>query len=133
MVQIYIHTHTHTDVHITQGYIIATVYTYKTAFTSKCVPTYVCYFTQQTNTFQCVLATSATESFVLFLYADGRIQRGSSALAGLNAGDGINYKTVPGSRTSSIATISRTTNVGIPGIWMFEVDGGIVYMLTAQT
>ena len=95
--------------------------------------TYQCYFTLQTNTFQCVFATSATESFVLFLYADGRIQRGNSALAGFNAGDGINYETVPGSRTLSIATISRTTNVGIPGIWMFKVDEGIVtiYILYA--
>ena len=115
----------HTYVSTKEYYIIATV---RICLHSNNVylRTYQCYFTQQTNTFQCVFATSATESFVLFLYADGRIQQGNSALAGFNAGDGINYETVPGSRTLSIATISRTTNVGIPGIWMFKVDKGIV-------
>ena len=78
----------------------------------------------QTNTFQCVLATSATASFVMFLYADGRIQWSRNALAGINAGNGINYTTIPGSRTSSIIGISQTSNVGILGIWMFKVDEG---------
>ena len=80
-----------------------------------------------------MLATSATESFVIFLYADGRIQWANRALAGLNAGDGINYETVPGSLTSRIATISRTTNVGVPGIWMFKVDEGIVTIVCMPT
>ena len=89
----------------------------------------------QTNTFQCVLATSGAESFVIFLYADGRIQwttsdrsggygglGGTEALAGINAGDGQNFVTIPGSRTSRIVNISQTSNVNNPGIWMFKVD-----------
>ena len=77
------------------------------------------------------------ESFVIFLYADMRIQwttsdasgginglNGTEALAGINAGDGVNSVTIPGSLSSSIINITQTTNVGIPGIWMFKVNEG---------
>ena len=70
------------------------------------------------------------------MYADGRMQwttgdnsggyngfHGTEALAGFNAGDGINQYTISGSRTSSIINIISTTNVGIPGTWMFKVGG----------
>ena len=84
----------------------------------------MCNFTLQTNTFQCILATSTSgkSSFVLFLYADGEIQWEDYALAGINAGDGINSVTIPGSLTPSIINITQTSNVGIPGVWMFQVD-----------
>ena len=72
------------------------------------------------------------------MYAEGRIQwttgdnsggynglGGTEALAGINAGDRINHVTVPGSRTSSIINIARTSNVGIPGVWMFQVGRGM--------
>ena len=75
------------------------------------------------------------------MYADGRMQwttgdnsggynglSGTEALAGINAGDGINQFTVSGSRTPSIINIARTSNVGIPGVWMFQVGRGI-YMV----
>ena len=91
----------------------------------------------QTNTFQCILATTVTESFVMFLYADGEIQwttgddsngtnglGGIEALAGINAGDGVNHITIPGSLTPSIINITQTSNVGIPGVWMFKVGEG---------
>jgi len=91
----------------------------------------------QTNTFQCVLASSGVESFVIFLYADGRIQwttgdasdgddglGGTEALAGINAGNGVNSVTIPGSRTPSIINITQTSNVGIPGVWIFKVGSG---------
>ena len=94
---------------------------------------------KQTNTFQCILATSGTESFVTFMYADGRIEWttgdwsggssglfGTEALAGFNAGNRINSYTISGSRTSSIINIARTTNVGIPGTWIFKVGGKYV-------
>ena len=82
------------------------------------------YFIPQTNTFQCVLASSAMASFVIFLYADGEIQWANNALVGINAGDGINSVTIPGSQTPNIVAITRNSNVGIPGIWLFEVSGG---------
>ena len=68
------------------------------------------------------------------MYAGGRIQwttgdisggldglGGTEALAGINAGDGINHFTVSGSLTPSIINITRTSNVGIPGVWMFWI------------
>ena len=91
----------------------------------------------QTNTYQCILATTAADSFVILLYADGEIQwttgddpngtnglGGTEALAGINAGDGVNHITIPGSLTPSIINIAQTSNVGIPGVWIFKVDGG---------
>ena len=99
------------------------------------------FYILQTNTFQCVLATSPTESFVIFLYADGGIQwttgddsgginglGGTESVAGINAGDGINSITIPGSLTPSIINITQTSNVGIPGVWMFKVgEGNVLY------
>ena len=89
----------------------------------------------QTNTFQCVLASGGVKSFVIFLYAEGRIQwttgsrsdglGGTEALAGINVGDGENFVTIPGSLTPSIIDIAQTTNVGIPGMWIFQVDHGM--------
>ena len=80
------------------------------------------------------------ESFVIFLYADERIQwttgdssggsdgfGGTEAVAGINAGDGINFVTIPGSLTPSIINITQTSNVGIPGIWMFRVSEGNMF------
>ena len=100
-----------------------------------------CIHILQTNTFQCVLATSAVESFVIFLYPDRRIQwttgdasggtsglGGTEALAGIDAGDLINFVTIPGSLTPDIINITETSNVGIAGIWMFRVDEGNTLM-----
>jgi len=65
----------------------------------------------------------------MFLYAGGRIQWASSArfdrniaLAGINAGDGRTFVTIPGSLISRILSVPQTSNVGIPGIWIFRVD-----------
>ena len=78
------------------------------------------------------------------MYADGRMQwttgdssgghnglGGTEALAGINAGDNITYVTVPGSQTADIINITRTSNVGIPGVWMFQVGRG-TYMHTTM-
>ena len=71
----------------------------------------------------------------MFLYADGRIQwttgdisggddglGGTEALAGINAGDGFNFVTIPGSRTSEIINVTKTSNIGITGVWMFHLQ-----------
>ena len=56
---------------------------------------------------------------------------GTEALAGYNAGDQINSYTIPGSLTSNITNIARTSNVGIPGTWIFKVGQGITsYSIT---
>nr|XP_054773492.1 uncharacterized protein K03H1.5-like [Lytechinus pictus] len=42
---------------------------------------------------------------------------------GFNAGDGENYYSVSGSRTDSIVDIETTSNIGLPGRWVFGIDG----------
>ena len=81
------------------------------------------------------MATDGVSSFVIFLYADGGIQwttgdasdgtngfGGTPAQVGFNAGDGVHFASVPGSQTPEIVNISTTSNVGIPGVWIFWVD-----------
>lgn len=71
----------------------------------------------------------------MFLYADGEIQwttgdasggangmGGTPAQVGFNAGDGVNYAAVPESRTADIINITTTSNIGIPGVWAFQVN-----------
>ena len=90
------------------------------------------------NTFQCVIATRRSdnrrgnaETFVIFHYADEQIQwsipRTESDLlhaqVGFNNQNG-NYA-LPGATTAEVINITQTTNVGIPGKWIFQVDQGI--------
>lgn len=41
---------------------------------------------------------------------------------GFNAGDGIRFAMVPGSRTAEIVNIDETSNIGRNGVWAFRVD-----------
>ncbi|XP_061861642.1 sushi, nidogen and EGF-like domain-containing protein 1 isoform X3 [Colius striatus] len=88
------------------------------------------------NTFQIVLITDGKLSFTIFNYesitwttgmhasSGGDIAGlgGIAAQAGFNAGDGKRYFNIPGSRTDDIADVEMTTNVGIPGRWVFRID-----------
>ncbi|XP_071847181.1 sushi domain-containing protein 2-like isoform X2 [Apostichopus japonicus] len=91
------------------------------------------------NTFQAVLASDGLHSFALFNYEKiewttgtasyGDKQTGSAntpnsvaAQVGFNAGDGINFFAVEGSRTQRVVNVTRLSNVGIPGRWMFRID-----------
>jgi len=51
---------------------------------------------------------------------------GTPAQAGFDAGDGVNFVEIPGSRTDMIGALCTTSNVGMPGIWQFSVRGGAV-------
>ena len=75
---------------------------------------------------------SRTETYVTFIYVYGGLQwtTGDSssvfpALAGINAGDGVNSINISGSLTPSIINITQTSNVGIPGVWIFKVGEGV--------
>jgi len=46
-------------------------------------------------------------------------------VAGVNAGDGTNFITIPGSLSLGVLKLNETSNVGDPGVWIFEVDTGI--------
>ena len=67
-----------------------------------------------------------------FIYVSGGIQwttsdsaNGINAVAEINAGDGVNAVLISGSLTPSIINISQTSNVGIPGVWIFKVGEGM--------
>ncbi|KAM8952476.1 sushi, nidogen and EGF-like domain-containing protein 1 isoform 2-T2 [Pelodytes ibericus] len=96
--------------------------------------------TSPVNTFQIVLITDGRRSFTIFNYetiewttgrhassgGDSSGRGGIAAQAGFNAGDGWRYFNIPGSRTDDIAGIANTTNVGIPGRWVFRIDNNHV-------
>jgi len=58
---------------------------------------------------------------VIFIYEDLQWGGGGGTIAGINAGDGINFVIIPGSISLSL---TKTSNVGDPGVWIFEVDTG---------
>ena len=58
------------------------------------------------------------------MYADIQWIGDDEALAGINFGDNINSVTIPGSLTSAILNIEKTSNVGVPGVWIFKVGEG---------
>ena len=86
-----------------------------------------------------MLVTDGSLSFVMLLYADGLIQwntgdsyggsngvGGTPAQVGFNAGDGINFATVPESHTAEIINIDTTSNIGVPGVWAFQVNEAVI-------
>jgi hypothetical protein len=82
------------------------------------------------NSFQAAIATNGRHSFAVFNYGQMSWTKGGSAQVGFNSGldDQANCSissscfVVEGSRTEEIINISRLSNVGIPGKWIFRVD-----------
>lgn len=73
----------------------------------------------QENTFQVVLATDGEVSFVFFIYGD--IEWGFSNI-GFRNSDGSRNFMVPGALTSRTVDIELTSNVGVPGLYIYRVD-----------
>ncbi|KAJ9588281.1 hypothetical protein L9F63_018354, partial [Diploptera punctata] len=87
--------------------------------------------TDKVNTFQVVVSSDGSDSYVEFLYPEGGIQwiQGTGqasglpdarAQAGLVSGDGRLY-TLRGSGTDQIQNLDKWTNVGIEGLWLFHI------------
>ena len=88
------------------------------------------------NTFQVILALDSARSvsFAILNYAKiewttgnngGDIDTGLGgieAMAGFDAGDTTNFFRIPGSRTPAVLDLARSSNVKVPGKWMFNVD-----------
>jgi len=79
--------------------------------------------------FQCIIAISGDETFIIFHYVDGLFEMidelfdgNTTVQAGFNAGDGRRFITIPGSGTEDIVNISNTSNVDIPGVWIFQTS-----------
>jgi hypothetical protein len=97
------------------------------------------------NTFQVVLTTNGVQSFVIFHYLDNGMQweagdadsgvggfipiggTGTSAAAGFDAGDNVNFSTVTGSLMPGISTILHNgSNISVPGQWVFQVNTSVI-------
>ncbi|NXH38106.1 TECTA protein, partial [Dicaeum eximium] len=89
----------------------------------------------KSNTFQAVLTTDSEKSYIILNYRDiqwttGTVSdgdtatglRGTPAHAGFNSGDGTNFYNIPVSQTDAIINITTTSNVNVPGRWVFRVD-----------
>ena len=77
------------------------------------------------NTFQTVLATDGSQTFVMFLYEDIQWANAQTTI-GFNAGDRFQSITLPESQTiEGVLNLQNTTNVGIPGVYIFRVDQAI--------
>uniref|UniRef100_A0A452H9M6 NIDO domain-containing protein n=1 Tax=Gopherus agassizii TaxID=38772 RepID=A0A452H9M6_9SAUR len=90
---------------------------------------------QKGNTFQAVLANDGKVTFIMLNYGTiqwttGTASRGDAntglggtpAQAGFNSGDDKNFYNIPGSRTDAILHIGQTSNVGVQGRWVFQVN-----------
>ena len=79
-----------------------------------------------------MLVSDGLLSFAIFLYGDGEIQwtkqnsTGTPAQAGVNAGDRKLSKSVPEALTEAIINITLTSNVGVPGMWIFQVNEHLI-------
>ena len=63
-------------------------------------------------------------TFVFFIYGD--IQWGDGANIGFNAGDGIRFFMVPGALTNQVLNIDEGSNVGVTGVYIYQVDCSIL-------
>jgi hypothetical protein len=50
---------------------------------------------------------------------------GTPAFAGFDAGDGVHRFEIPGSCNNSIINLANETNVGKPGVWVFQINNSI--------
>jgi hypothetical protein len=75
--------------------------------------------------------TDGSLSFAIFLYAEIQwavVEGDKPAVVGVNAGDGVQQLNVSESLTKEIINISTTTNIGVPGVWIFQVNGDDISM-----
>ena len=66
-----------------------------------------------------MLTTDGEKSFVFFIYAD--VQWGEGGI-GFNAGDGVRFFELPGSRTPEAREVEESSNVGVEGVYAYRVD-----------
>ena len=74
------------------------------------------------------MATDGTSSFVLFIYADIQWPRSGRVNIGFNAGDGVRSYMLPLAFSGLEITVENTSNIDLPGVYMFRVDGSQVQL-----
>ncbi|XP_021959610.2 sushi, nidogen and EGF-like domain-containing protein 1 [Folsomia candida] len=116
--------------------------TYDVPFFGASPPAFACPGSALRNTFQTILTLGGTESYVIFLYnkidwvnayminGDGGnhcsgFNGKHNPFAGLDAADGKARYQVAYACTRWAEYIPTTTNINIPGVWVFRVTSGI--------
>ncbi|XP_017210066.1 sushi, nidogen and EGF-like domain-containing protein 1 isoform X1 [Danio rerio] len=80
--------------------------------------------TDTKTSFQMVLISDSSNSFVLMNYGDIAVA-GQQVEAGYDTINSTNYFVIPGSNNGiSISNLQNSSNVSDPGRWVFRVDGG---------
>ncbi|OXA41936.1 Sushi, nidogen and EGF-like domain-containing protein 1 [Folsomia candida] len=96
------------------------------------------------NTFQTILVRGQVDAFIIYLYHQiqwtdapsetfgdgGDPCTGTNgkhpAMAGFDSGDGVSRFVLPGSCTTNAINLAQTTNINIPGAWVFRVLDTVV-------
>jgi len=84
-----------------------------------------------------VLATDGTRTFAIFLYEDIQWTTGDNdggidglggipAQVGFNRGNGIDFAAIPASRTPNVINLASTSNVRVPGVYIFQISGNMI-------
>ncbi len=60
------------------------------------------------------------------LWTTGDVSGGVAAQAGFDAGNGMDYLELPGSRTAAVVNLCTTSNVGMTGVWRFQIRSGAI-------
>ncbi len=85
------------------------------------------------NSFQCILGTDGSESFAVFLYADGITEW----IADYGQRDDMLYNPIIGFiddfggknallTGSDIENVLTTSNTGIAGVWVLQIDTAMI-------
>jgi len=81
------------------------------------------------NTFQVVIATDGKISFLIFnfgIMSWPNSQFEMNSFFGYNAGDNINFYSYPDSFTNNITNVANSSNVNLPGKWIFIASSKIL-------
>ncbi|XP_020319975.1 alpha-tectorin [Oncorhynchus kisutch] len=95
--------------------------------------------TTPVNTFQAVLISDGLSCFSMFNYGEINWSTGTAsggdpltglggttAQSGFNGGDIGHFLNLPGSRSNDVVEIEQTTNVNLPGRWVFRIDTALI-------
>ena len=98
---------------------------------------YFAMHTERVNSFQVILTPAASARgdvdvefrYSLCQWTTGDASGGTGGLGGTPAQAGFDFDathflSLPGSLTASVLNLCATSNVGIPGVWRFQVRGG---------
>uniref|UniRef100_A0A915K1U0 Uncharacterized protein n=1 Tax=Romanomermis culicivorax TaxID=13658 RepID=A0A915K1U0_ROMCU len=86
---------------------------------------------ENTNTVQLAVMNTDNGTFANFIYKN--VAWSYNAEAGFSRGDKKNFFSLPNSGTENVVHLKERGNTGIPGEWMFKIDGETIARCKAGT